>query len=586
MAILNDVNSYKYMLVEPILVGRNGNSKTLKKRIIRVNHSKTSNVVDYFQNFLEVITYLCLEVGMYSARVNPDSFELRGYAHNRYINTATLNPSQIQVKVCSKAKPMNNKQIEFVIDEDMFDNYLEGKPILNPQYVYKKEPWIVQIFKGSQVKTQPQIELVVDEPQVINAEVQSNFEVFSVAALSQKLFKNFMPCDINAISLSKADNLALDIQVVQFSIDQDNTYTYIPVSSEMLTTLEYDFLNQLRVFKEQNPNNTLSVFNDGFSQEEFIQTVEFEETPVESKELINDLDIVLDTVITEPIPMIFEFKPEPDPIVSKVASIEVFKRNDMSSKFFAAYQPCVVTSVEFSNIPGNLYSVKLINRASNGNDNLLTILIPTNSVHDKDKNFFTEFENKLKRNQYVRIINNHISFVNNTSLDFVDDYVEPITAKPVTTKASSKVESVEIKTNQQIEMISVSVDITIDNIDDQEDIMFEPLPKPKEKLTAKEVIKNFFYNTFKASPQDQVLTFALQNEGRNIVLHQDDIIYPCGKKILYGCKFLEFDSRIREIIKLCISKKIHFYNIDSTLVGKIYDDDGVLIDTRTFMSLI
>jgi hypothetical protein len=330
----------------------------------------------------------------------------------------------------------------------------------------------------------------------------------------------------------------------------------------------------LRVFKELNPANTLSVHDNSFSQVEFIQTIDFIE-PVEEE--VDQLMAELDELIAYQRQQAIDSLPTP----TDVTDIEVLKRNDMVAKFFAVYQPCVVTALEFSSIPGNLYSLSLIKRSRDGHDYPMNILIPTNSVREKERNFFTEFENNLRKDRFVRIDNNCISFVDDKSLEFVEDYVEPIAVQPILNEVCYDQDDLDDdKIWFQLDMMLIPED----NIDD-EDIMFEPLPEPKIQLSKKEVIKNFFYQTFKDTPEFQVLTFALQNEGRDIVLHQDDIIYPCGKKILYGCKFLDFDPRIRDIIAMCINKKIHFYNINQTLFGKVFDDDGGIIETRLFMSL-
>jgi hypothetical protein len=583
MAILNDISSNKYMLVEPIVYARNGKYKTLKKRIVHINFDNPCNVLDYFKSFLEVITFLCLEGDMYSARVNPNGFELRGYVPWRYQNSEKFNPAIITVKVCPKTKAIDNSLIEFVFDEDMFDDYLDSKPIVNPQYVYKQEHWIVQIFKGTWDATPAKVEAVIAEPEVLQVTIPDNIEVLSVVALSQKLFKNFMPCDINVIALSKSKEVALDIQVVQYSDDGTPLYSYLPVTNEMITIPEYAFLNELRVFKELNPSNTLSVHNDGFSQVEFIQTVDYE-VPVDEE--VCQLIAELDELIAEQRQQAIDSIPTP----TDVTNLEVVKRNDMAAKFFAVYQPCVVTGLEFSTIPGNLYSLNLIKRSRDGHNYPMSILIPTNSVREKDRNFFTEFENNLRKDRFVRIDKNCISFVDDNSLAFVEDYVEPyvepniepIAVQPVLDDVCSDQDDLDDdKIWFQLDLMLIPIDNT-----DDEDIMFEPLPEPKKQLSKKEVVKNFFYQTFNNTPEFQTLTFALQQEGHVVVLHQDDMIYPCGKKILYGCKLLDFDPRIRDVIQMCINKGIHFYNINQTLFGKVFDEDGGIVETREFMSLL
>jgi hypothetical protein len=580
MAILdnNQSNSAKYALVQPYIKSRFGGTMMLQSRVIHNVYNASHNVIEFFETYLDLIIAMCLMKHMYAVRINPNGFELRARCKKQYQFTEFINPGSLSIAVCSKAKSYNHKNHEFVLTEELFDSYLECKPIRNPNYVPKQDHWIVQILKGTWDATEPittktNIDEVNTSPNIIPVPIpppeQSIMDITidrtSIEVLSQKLFGPYQPCDINAISISNDINNYLDIQVVQYQDDGNNLYTYIPVSRKDISSQEYSYLNELRVFKTRHDNNIVSVSNNCFSQIEFIQTLEIIEADATDEQSIPDEQIESSVLPITVVPI----------VPSNVGADIVQTRNDMVKKYFDQHQPCLITSIDYSNVQGNLYSINMTKKGGES----INILIPTSSVHERERNFFTEFQNKLIKKQFIRIINNRITFSDISDIKFFDEQVIVPTYEPIVYPDIEVDEPDEVLW-RQLELVF----ITVDNTDDEFNLELEPLPMPKPVF--KTIVRKFFYETFKNAPIDKTLTFAIQNQGRIVVLHYDDTINPKGKKILYGSPLTEFDVGIQKIMNDCATKGIKFFNSNSRLIAQAYCNQTNSIVTKEYISLV
>jgi hypothetical protein len=573
MAILdNNYNTVpKYALVQPYIKSRFGGTMMLKSRVVRNVLDASHDVIEYFETYLDLVIALCLMKHMYAVRINPTGFELRASCKKQFQFAEFINPGSLSIAVCSKAKSYNRKNHEFVLTEELFDSYLECKPIPNPNYVPRQDHWIVQILKGTWDATEPKtiIDEVITSPTIkpdpIPPPAISIMDITTLEVLSQKLFGPYQPCDINAISISNDVDNYLDIQVVQYQDDGNNIYSYIPVARKDINSDEYSYLNELRLFKLRHDNNIVSVSNNCFGQIEFIQTLEILEADVDDIQSIPD-EIIEDSIL--PLTVV--------PIVaSNVGTDIVQTRNDMVKKYFDQHQPCLITSIDFSSNAGSLYS---INMTKKGCENI-NILVPTSSVHERERNFFTEFQNKLSKQQFIRVINNRITFSDINDIKFFDEQViAPINELIVYPEIED--DEVDEVLWKQLELVF----ITVDNTDDEFNIALEPLPMPKPQF--KSIVRKFFFDTFKDTNPDHTLTFAIQNQGRIVVLHYDDTINPRGKKILYGSPLTEFDVGIQKILIDCAQKGIKFFNSHSRLIAHAYCNHTNSIVTKEFISLV
>ena len=600
MAILNDIkdlNKGKYALVQPVVKSILGKSSFRKSRIVHSHATDSSVVIDYLMTFVDVVYAMCIAQHNYGVRVYPNHYELRGQYSK---NSQYLYPKDINIVSCSKTQPKSDEYQEFVFDEVLFDSYIECKPIQNPNYVIKQDHWVIQVLKGqwdatpNQEVHATQNQELPNQSQPPNLTFLDSMDSFSSEALSQKLFGQYQPCDISSIQISKNVLVSFDIQVVQY-LDGQKIYSYIPVPPNIITKEEYDYLNELIVFKDLNRNNNIAVSNDTFIQIEFVDdsyevdddtnpNIDLDELPtldvtIEDGIEVDNIDNIVDEY--DQLPISIDDFTDFDDDSSESSDIEVKSRNDMAVKYFGNYQPCLINSIEYSDLTGSLYTIKLINE-----DGMQTIHIPTYLVRERDRNFFTEFINNLSKLRFVRVFCDKIEF--NSSYDvkfFTEHYREPQKVEDInnisintTIQEPTSIPEVIKKpiTYRQLELVF----ITNYSIDDEEDIQLEPIPiVPSFKVQ----VRKFFVATFKDAPQFTKLTFALQNDGRSVVLHYQSLTH--GKRILYGTAITDFDIGIQELLVKIVNKYIEFFNLNNVLWAKTYCKKTQKYITKRFIDL-